>query len=97
MRTIGNIPFPGLKITVFETETRFPVQFEAGSVAQIYRFRRGGLLENLSDVKKLVDEQLCRSVLEQLRRQSEIEQAAQKRLVQREGPKEADDDLPEII
>lgn len=96
MRVIGNIPYPGLKITVFETDTRFPVQFEAGNVAQIYRFRRGGALENLHDVKRLVDEQLCQDVLEQLRRQNELERAAQKRKVQREGAA-GNNDLPEII
>ena len=92
MRVIGNIPHSTLKITVFETDTRFPVQFEAGAVAQIFRFRKGGQIENLSDVKALVDETMCKGVIEGLKRQNELMIRSQARQA-----KEESDDFPAII
>lgn len=92
MRVIGNIPHPTLKITVFETDTRFPVQFEAGGVAQIFRFRRGGQIEKLSDIKVIVDDTMCKGVLEGLKRQNELMISTQARKAT-----ESSDDLPSII
>lgn len=96
MRVIGHIPHPLLKITVFKTDTRFPVQFEAGSVQQTFRFRAGGSIEGLEDIKKLVDETMCLKVLDLLKRQAQIEQQSIRKLVQLKGD-QTSDSLPEII
>ena len=96
MRVIGYISHPKLKITVFKTDTRLPVQFEAGSDQQTYRFRRGGALEDLEDVKLLVDEAMCTQVLELLRRQSQLEKAALRKVIQHKGSDDQNG-FPDII
>lgn len=92
MRVIGNIPHPLLKITVFKTDTRFPVQFEAGSVTQVFRFRKGGRIEGLADIEKIVDERMCQQVLEGLKQQNELMLKVQSRFATEES-----EDFPPII
>lgn len=96
MRVIGYISHPEIKITVFETDTRFPVQFEAGGIQQTYKFRKGNGIEKLADIKELVDEPMCTQVMEIMRRQAALKASAIKRQVQRKGKPDFDD-LPEIL
>lgn len=96
MRVIGTIPHPEMKITVFETDTRYPVQFEAGGVQLTYRFRKGGALESLADVKKLVDEELQKRSRALLQQQNRLIGAALHRHAAGHGGLNVDD-LPEIV
>lgn len=95
MRVIGYIEHPTLKITVFETDTRYPVQFEGGSYVQIYRFRRGEKLEGLGAIKKLVDNEFCNQVAAQMLSMRQSEQQLWSRWDARYPSQE--DDLPSII
>jgi len=95
LRVIGYIEHPSLKITVFETDGRFPVQFENGPYAQIYRFRKGGAVNSLNDVKTLVDKKMCEAVSSLLIEMKHTDQAAHQRLTEYIGKNL--DDLPKII
>ncbi|MBC6996507.1 hypothetical protein QWY85_18475 [Neolewinella lacunae] len=65
MRIIGRIPHPLMQISVFATDGRFPVQFELGGQAQIYRFRQSEQLRGLDDLRSLLDDDFLREVLVQ--------------------------------
>ena len=93
MRVIGELTHPQLKITIFSTTTRFPVQFEDGDLAQIVRLRKGEGMETLEDVKLWVDAQLIEAVQQafvQLRQQV-------RGAHQRKYKKNTNNDLPKII
>ncbi len=79
MRVIGYIEHPTLKITVFATDNRFPVQFENGNQAQIYRLRKGQGMENLQDVKAFVDAAFCQAVATTMSQMGKIEAMAYQR------------------
>ena len=95
MRVIAHLPHPTIKITVFKNDGRFPVQFERDGLSQIYRFRQGEHLNTLDDVKKLVNEDLLRTVQEQF----SVMAAAHSRALATFAPAPEDDDagLPDII
>lgn len=95
MRVIGYIEHPTLKITVFETDTRYPVQFEIVGYAQIYRFRRGDQLANLGDVRKLIDSEFCNHVAAEMLRMRQGENQLWQRF-EAKYPNEKDE-LPSII
>ena len=95
MRIIGEIPHPHLKVTIFSTTTRFPVQFEDGDLAQIIRLRKGPGMDNLADVKAWVDEPLLASVLARFAEMRQQVQAAHLRKSQKTSVDE--DELPSII
>ncbi len=56
MRILGNIDHPQLKITVFKMDNRLSVKLETGLYEQIYKFRDGEGIDQLEDVKALLDE-----------------------------------------
>ncbi|TXF88555.1 hypothetical protein FUA23_13895 [Neolewinella aurantiaca] len=96
MRIIGRIPHPTLQITVFENDGRFPIQFETNGLSQIYRFRKSEGLKSLTDVKKLINADLIKTVLEQF----SVMQAAHSRALNTFAPPESvgdTDGLPDII
>lgn len=95
MRVIGYLPHPHMKITIFETTSRFPVQFEDGSRVQIYRIRRGNGIESLADVKQLIDVEFCNAVSKELLRMADLERRLYDRSTGAAG--EEKDDLPSII
>jgi len=55
MRIIGYIEHPELKITVFKMDNKISVKFEAELLEQTYKFRTSSLLDNIEDVRQLVD------------------------------------------
>lgn len=63
MRVIGSIPHPTMKITVFQNDGRFPVQFELGGLTQVYRFRQGEGFNHFGDLRRVIDEAFQREVL----------------------------------
>lgn len=95
MRIIGNIDHPQLKISVFESGDRFPVQFEDGQNAIICKLRRGDGLERLEDVKKWVDANFCAAIAQQLVALGQLQQKQLKHFssINSGGL----DDLPTII
>ncbi|MEM7571462.1 MAG: hypothetical protein AAF433_01125 [Bacteroidota bacterium] len=95
MRIIGEIPHPTLKITVFSTTTRFPVQFEDGDLAQIIRLRKGPQMDNLNDVKTWVDEQLISAIIRTFTEMRQQLLAAHQRKSKKSNTNE--DELPNII
>lgn len=60
MRIIGYIEHPGMKITVFKTDTRISVKFETGFYEQTYKFPIDVHLQNLDDVKNSLIRRLSR-------------------------------------
>ncbi|MEM9836637.1 MAG: hypothetical protein AAF828_09050 [Bacteroidota bacterium] len=95
MRVIGYLEHPSLKITVFTTDTRFPVQFERGGYVQIYRFRKSDRLNGLADIKQLVDTDFCNAVAAELLRMQQLEAKAWHRWEAKYG--NDTEDLPTII
>jgi len=55
MRILGYIEHDRIKITVFEDNNKLIVQCEDGLCQQTYKFRNGGVVEDLDSLKKLVD------------------------------------------
>lgn len=95
MRIIGHIEHPRLKISVFESGDRLPVQFEDGQNAIICKLRRGNGLERLEDVKKWVDPAFCEAISQQLQALAALQQSQLKRFLSNNlGDL---DDLPTII
>ncbi len=92
MRIIGYIEHPGMKITVFKTDTRISVKFETGFYEQTYKFPIDVHLQNLDDVKRLVDQAFISAVRQEMERMHRISvQAAARR------PPEKEHDFEEII
>jgi len=96
MRIIGRIPHPTLQITVFSNDGRFPVQFERSGLSQTYRFRRSDQLRGLADVKKLVNEDLIKTVLGQFSVMQRAHSLALNTFAPPEAPSDLDG-LPDII
>ncbi len=93
MRVIGELPHPQLKITIFSTTTRFPVQFEDGDLAQIIRLRKGPGMESLADVQSWVDAPLILKVQQSFAQMRKQLKAAHLR----KSKKNNDTGLPKII
>ena len=94
MRILGRIPHPVLQISVFANDGRFPVQFEAGGVAQIYRFRQSESVKTFADVEALLDEEFLAGVLTQFR---EMKRLRDELLTRRQPTPDELSDLPDII
>lgn len=76
MRIIGNIEHPNLKITVFQMDNKLSVKFESGLYEQTYKFRTGDGLENLEDIKSLVDIPFMQAVEQELQKMHQIRNEA---------------------
>ncbi|WP_020569950.1 hypothetical protein [Neolewinella persica] len=96
MRIIGRLPHPTMQITVFSNDNRFPVQFELGGLSQIYRFQRTDQLRGLTDLTKLVNEDLINTVLAQFSVMRAAHSLALNTFAPPQEPQETDD-LPDII
>ncbi len=95
MRVIGYLPHPMMKITVFETSDRFPVQFEDAYHSISCKFRKGEALASFADLRAHIDLPFCEAIWAQLQ-QIQLEEQA---LWARHSSKPTDDsaDLPLII
>lgn len=82
MRIIGNIDHSFLKITVFKMDTRITVKFETPEFEQAYKFRMTDQLDNLEDVKRLIDAPFISDVLENMKSQNRTKAQAMDRFIQ---------------
>lgn len=93
MRIIGYIDHPILKITIFQMENKFSVKLESGLLEQTYKFRTGEGINNLEDIRRLVDEEFLEAVLEEMGRMRDI----QRHTLERSLPDGQEDEFEEII
>ena len=63
MRIIGEIEHSNLKITVFQHDSRISIKFETGMYEQTYKFRTGGLVNDLEEAKTFVDAEVIAQVI----------------------------------
>lgn len=91
MRIIGYIEHPVMKITVFKMDNRITVKFEIGLYEQAYKFRIAEGIETIQDIKKLVDADFQKKVLDQFEPMHEHKNKAIKRHL--EGGKQAFDNI----
>ncbi len=94
MRIAGYIEHSVLKITIFQMENKYAVKFEAGLFEQTYKFRAGGPLNSVEDIRKLVDSDFTTRVLEEMREMREISKRAVGRLSSGGG---AEDEFEDIL
>jgi hypothetical protein len=94
MRVVGHLPDTRMKITVFENDGRFPVQFEQAGLTQIYRFRKGELLQHFGHVRERIDEEFRAAVLEHFAGMRGLHQSVLQRLSSDYDPT---DDFPTIL
>jgi len=62
MRIAGYIPDDLLKITVFQYEGKFSVQFETPNYVQIFKIRHRDELDSFEKVQLLIDETFIQQV-----------------------------------
>ncbi|MCO6477834.1 MAG: hypothetical protein J5I94_14485 [Phaeodactylibacter sp.] len=93
MRIVGYIDHPVLKITIFQMENKLSVKLESGLFEQIYKFRTGGLVNTVEDIRKLVDDSFITEVLQEMSRMRSIRTKALERL----DPGEGEEAFEEII
>ncbi|MCB9051847.1 MAG: hypothetical protein H6556_20620 [Lewinellaceae bacterium] len=93
MRIVGSIDHPVLKITIFQMENKLSVKLESGLFEQTYKFRTGGPVNSVEDIRKLIDSQFTTAVLEEMSRMRSIQTQALERL----GPGEEEEEFEEII
>jgi len=55
MRIVGEIPHSTYKITVFQMNNKFTVQFEDGEQSQLYKVPDLTYLKNFNDIQQMVD------------------------------------------
>lgn len=92
MRILGHIDHHTLKITVFQMDNRLSVKFESGLYEQTYKFRSGMEINNLADVKAIVDGPFIQAVLEEMNRMNRISNQALSRHLS-----EGEEEFEEII
>lgn len=64
MRLIGNIAHPKLLISVFKSNDKIIVKFEAGPMEQSYKFIENDKIHDLQSIEKLLTEEVYSSVFE---------------------------------
>lgn len=62
MRIAGYIDDPILKITIFQYEGKYSVQFETPHYAQIFKIRHTDDIRSVEDVRKLIGPEFIESV-----------------------------------
>lgn len=80
MRIAGYIDHPVLKITIFQMENKLSVKLESGLFEQTYKFRTGGAVNSVEDIRKLVDDDFITEVLQEMGRMRSIRVRALERL-----------------
>ena len=93
MRIIGYIQHPSMKITVFKTDTRFPVKFEKGFLEQTYKFIQQNGLEGLREIRQLIDKPFLQQVEEQFSKMEVLHTSTLAKHI----PTSAEDEFDEII
>ena len=80
MRILGYIDHDRIKITVFEDNNKLIVQCEDGLCQQTYKFRNGGVVEDLASMKQLVNPAFISEVEDQLQSMRSARQTALSRM-----------------
>ena len=62
MRIAGYIEDPILKITIFQYEGKYSVQFETPHYAQIFKIRHTDEMQTIEDIQRLIDATFIESV-----------------------------------
>jgi hypothetical protein len=93
MRIIGYIEHPILKITIFKMDNKISVKLESGLYEQTYKFRDSEHIQGVEGVKKLVDADFCKEVLQLFNQMHSIQNQA----FTRTFPQQDDVEFEEII
>ncbi len=93
MRILGYIDHPVIKITVFQMDNKRAVKFESGLLEQTYKFRTGDHIENMEDIRRLVDNTFINTVLAEFSQMHRIKDNALGRFLPDEDEDEFDDIL----
>ena len=93
MRIAGHIEHPVLKITIFQMDNRFTVKFEDGTLEQAYKFRKSDTVNTAADIRRLVDEQFIKAVLQEMKTLRQMHQDALARFSPEEGEEDEFDDI----
>jgi len=93
MRVVGYIEHPVLKITLFKMHNKYSVKFETDLLEQTFKFRTGDAIENLQDVRRLVDAAFIASVEADFERMRATQQAAFQRFL----PEGEEGEFDEIV
>jgi len=91
MRVVGYIEHPVLKITLFQMHNKYSVKFETDLLEQTFKFRTGDAIENLQDVRALVDAEFISRVEADFERMRNTQQAAFQRFLSKEEGSEFDE------
>lgn len=92
MRILGYIDDPILKITVFKDNGKILVQAQDGDSQLTYRFRDGGVVDDLPSVQKLFNSDALEMVRDQINQLKAQRLAIIKQAIQR-----AEDQFDDII
>jgi len=93
MRVVGYIEHPVLKITLFKMHNKFAVKFERDLLEQTFKFRTGHAIQDLSDVRRLVDQAFIDAVERHFSQMMNVQQTAFQRLL----PDTGNDQFDEIV
>ncbi len=91
MRVVGYIKHPVLKITLFQMHNKYSVKFETDLLEQTFKLRTGDAIENLDDVRQLVDAEFIASVAADFERMRNVQQAAFQRFLSQGEDNEFDE------
>jgi hypothetical protein len=92
MRILGELPQPGLKISVFKTDSRILLKIEDLFLEQTYKFREADGLSTLADVSRMLTDDF----LQQVRATFDIMRKTHQATLQAHL-QVADEDFPVII
>lgn len=93
MRIVGYIEHPNLKITVFKMDNKISIKFETGMYEQTYKFREMESLNNMEQIKELVNGAFVHNVLNEFQRMHQFKNNALSSFL----PQEEEDEFEEII
>ena len=89
MRIAGYIEHPVLKITIFQMENKLSVKLESGLFEQVYKFRKGGDINSVDDIRQLVDDNFIAEVLREMNRMRDVRMQA----LERRKPQDIEDEF----
>jgi len=92
MRIVGNIEYPGAKVTIFHYENRYSVKIENDRFEQTYKIRRGPGVDTVEEVKTLIDATFIQDVIQNFQTMNKIQLDAWGRVM-----KIQEDEFEEII
>lgn len=79
MRIIANIPHPKLTISIFSMNDKYQIKFEAGPMEQTFKVAHSEI-DGIEGIKKLVDEEFLKKIMERFNEMFLSFQAAKERI-----------------